>query len=64
VPKFTFTVKEAAFALGISPSRVWELIKDGKLESGKLAGRTVIKLEALRAYIEREYQSSPPKPAH
>ena len=51
VQKLAYTVPEVAVALGISKSTVWKYRFEGRLEAFKLGGRTLIKAEALQAFI-------------
>jgi excisionase family DNA binding protein len=51
---------EAAQVLGICRTRVFALIKSGRLRSVKLGGARYITAEALRAFVrELERESSP-----
>lgn len=54
--KLAYRIDEAAMALGLSRSRIYELIRDGELELGKLAGRSVIPREAVEAFYSRSYK--------
>lgn len=44
-------IPDAARAIGIGRSAVYELIADGRLDARKLGGRTVITDESLRELI-------------
>lgn len=44
--------KEAAAALGVSRSTIYEMIADGKLEARKLGGATLIRHEELVRVLE------------
>jgi excisionase family DNA binding protein len=46
-------VKEAAGFIGLSRSRLYELIADGSIEARKLGARTVVPIASLRAFVER-----------
>jgi len=50
-----YRVDEAARALGISRSKLYQLKREKRIEIGKLAGRSVVKSEELLAFIQREY---------
>ena len=50
--KLAYTVPEAAHALGISETTVWELLKTGTLRKIKLFGRTLIKREELQRVLD------------
>jgi excisionase family DNA binding protein len=45
-------VKDAATFIGLSRSRLYELISDGRIEARKLGARTVVPTASLRAFIE------------
>lgn len=45
-------VKDAATFIGLSKSRLYELIGDGSIEARKLGARTVVPVASLRAYVE------------
>ena len=45
-------VKEAATFIGLSKSRIYELIAEGQIEARKLGARTVIPTASLRAFVE------------
>lgn len=49
--RITYTVREAASALGIGRTSIWMAIKDGRLAAIKLGHRTLIPAESLRAWI-------------
>ncbi len=50
-PKLAFTINEACHAVGISRSKLYELIGEGRVEIRKIGSRTVIPAESLRALI-------------
>jgi len=45
-------VKDAASFIGLSKSRLYELIADGQIEARKLGSRTVVPTASLRAFVE------------
>lgn len=45
-------VKEAAAFIGLSKSRLYELIADQTIEARKLGARTVVPVASLRSYVE------------
>ncbi|MGH7747397.1 MAG: helix-turn-helix domain-containing protein [Candidatus Dormibacteria bacterium] len=49
----SYSAKEAAKAICVSPSTIWRLMAAGDLASFKLGGRTLIRAEALRALIDK-----------
>ena len=44
-------VKDAATFIGLSKSRLYELIADGQIEARKLGARTVVPTASLRAFV-------------
>lgn len=49
--KLAYSIKEAASALGIGRTTIWRAIRDGKLPAVKLGNRTLIRTEALQAWL-------------
>ena len=56
--------KDAAAALGISKTTLYDMIAKGKLESRKLEGATVILYEELRRVLDGTQLSEATKAAH
>jgi excisionase family DNA binding protein len=54
--KRAFQIKEAADYIGLSRSKLYELIRAGEIEMGKIAGRSVILREHLEAFVASHYQ--------
>lgn len=52
VTKLTFSVAEAAAALGVGRTGVYQLIKDGQLPKLKVGSRTLIPRGALDAFVD------------
>ena len=50
-PKLAFTIAEACHAVGISRSKLYELIGDGRVEARKIGSRTIIPAESLKALV-------------
>lgn len=50
--KIFYSVPEVASALGVGRSMVYELMKSGALESGKIGDRRVIPVESVTAFAE------------
>lgn len=48
----SYTLKEAARLTGVSRTGLWRQCRDGKLESFRYAGRTLIPADALQAAID------------
>jgi excisionase family DNA binding protein len=53
VEKLAFGPAEAAQALGISRSRLYELLYEGTIPSIKLGSRRLIRRESLVAYLDQ-----------
>jgi excisionase family DNA binding protein len=51
--KLSYTVDEAARAIGCSKRKVWDLVKARELETFKFAGRTLIRSDVLQAALDR-----------
>jgi excisionase family DNA binding protein len=49
---YAMTIAQAVQSSGLSRSTLYELIGAGKLDARKVAGRTLILAESLRAFIE------------
>lgn len=52
-PKLSYTINEAADAIGVSRRTVYDLIKRGELEKFTWAGRTLIRADVLQAAMDR-----------
>lgn len=61
--KLTYTVSEAAAALGIGKSALYEELAAGRLTAKKRNATTLISAEVLRAYIDGlpDYEPMYPK---
>lgn len=60
IEKLAYRVVEAAYALAISRSRLYELIGSGDIKILKDGGRTLIRRSELEAYLLRLEQVSQP----
>jgi excisionase family DNA binding protein len=49
--KLTYSLKEAASAIGVGKSTLYKALSDGRLTAVKLGNRTLIPAEALRAWM-------------
>ncbi len=49
--KLAYGIKDAASALGIGRTTIWRAIKEGKLPAVKVGNRTLIRTEALQAWL-------------
>ncbi len=50
--KLVYRPREAQESLGIRNTKFWQLVKEGKLETRKLGGATVVPAESLRRFVE------------
>lgn len=50
--KLSYTVDEAALALGLSRATVWDMIRIGELKAKTLRGRTVVSRQELVRVID------------
>lgn len=50
--KLAYGIDEACAAVGFGKSKLWELIKDKKIEAKKDGGRTIILRTELQRYLE------------
>lgn len=51
-PKLAFTVPEACRAIGISRSKFYELVGEGKIHVCKIGSRTVVPRKNLEDFID------------
>lgn len=51
--KLTYTVNEAASAIGVSRSKIYELVREKQLETFKWCGRTLIRADVLQRAVDR-----------
>ncbi|HXW71699.1 MAG TPA: helix-turn-helix domain-containing protein [Methylocella sp.] len=51
--RLAVSLNEGGQIIGIGRTRLYELIKNGELQSVRLGGRRLIKTEALREFIGR-----------
>lgn len=54
----SYSVKDAATAIGISKTTVWRLIASGEIQTFKLGCRTLIRADQLQALIDRHSQAA------
>ncbi len=55
-----YRVDDAAAAIGISRSKVWDLIAQGQIPARKLVGSTIILRADLEAYLSALPPAGPP----
>ena len=48
------SINDAAKALGIGRTSIYQLIRDGRLDAVKLGRRTLVKTESIRRLIDGE----------
>ena len=53
VPRLAYCVEDAAIALSIGRTRVWQLIREGDLSAIKIGGRTLISVTELADFVAR-----------
>jgi excisionase family DNA binding protein len=58
-----YRVREAAAMLGLGPSKTWELIARGELESVKIDGARRVPHEAIVSYVRRLREGGGDAPA-
>lgn len=51
-----YNINQAAEAVGLSRSTLYEAIRLGELEMGKCCGRSVIRAEVLRGWFNSKYR--------
>ena len=51
-PKLAYSISEAAHAISIGRSKIFELISEGKIETRKIGRRTVIPAASLHRLLE------------
>lgn len=51
-PRLLFAVKDAAHALGVGQTKIWELIKTGQLDTRRIGSRRLVTEESLRKVAE------------
>lgn len=56
IERLSYSVREAAMALGISSRMLHEYIKNGSITHFRMGTRVLIPADALRAFIERKAQ--------
>lgn len=49
-----YSINEAARVTSFSRARIYQLINEGRLQSRKIGGRTIVPASSLRALIEGE----------
>ncbi len=50
-PRDLYPVNDAAYRLGVTPRKVWTLIRDGRIRTKRLDGRRLIPADALAEFI-------------
>jgi excisionase family DNA binding protein len=57
IVRLAYSVPEVAKLIGISKSKIWELIRSGTLNSVKICGRRVVRHSDLLALLAGDKQS-------
>ena len=57
VERLSYSVQEAASALGVSSRTVHEFVKDGNIAHFRMGTRVLIPADALRQFIESRTQT-------
>lgn len=52
VPRVSFSIEEAAGALGIGRTYVYQLIKEGRLQVVRLGRRTLVPMDAIQDLLQ------------
>lgn len=52
-PKLSYNVNEAAQAVGVGRTKLYELINRGELQTFRLDGRTLIRADVLSSFVDR-----------
>jgi excisionase family DNA binding protein len=58
IEKLTYTVNEAALALGIGRTKLYELVQAGELPLVKIGARSLIRRADLEAFLTRSLYSA------
>jgi excisionase family DNA binding protein len=53
LPRLAYPINDFADAVGIGRSKIYEEIRDGRLQAKKLGSRTLITAEAASEYLSR-----------
>ena len=51
--KMAFSIEEAALRSGLGRDKIYEEIRDGRLEARKAGRRTLIMADSLRKYLDQ-----------
>ena len=51
--KLAYNVSEAAAALGVSRTTIYNMVREGELETFKWAGRTLIRKDVIQRALDR-----------
>jgi excisionase family DNA binding protein len=55
----TLTVKATCALTGLGPTKVWQLIRDGRLEVVRVDGRTLVKFPSVERLLSPEQDEQP-----
>ncbi|MER7164533.1 helix-turn-helix domain-containing protein [Micromonospora sp. NPDC000207] len=56
-----YPVNDAAYRLGVTPRKVWLLIRDGRIRTKRLDGRRLIPADALAEFVDSLPDAEPEK---
>ncbi len=56
-----YPVNDAAYRLGVTPRKVWTLIREGRIRTKRLDGRRLIPADALAEFIASLPEAEPEK---
>lgn len=56
-----YPVNDAAYRLGVTPRKVWLLIRDGRIRTKRLDGRRLIPADALAEFVASLPDAEPEK---
>ena len=60
IERLSFSVQEAAAAIGVSSRTVHDFVKDGTIAHFRMGTRVLIPADALRVFIESRTQAQKP----
>jgi hypothetical protein len=55
----SLTVKATCALTGLGPTKVWELIRDGRLEVARIDGRTLVKYPSVERLLSPDQDEQP-----
>lgn len=61
--RLCLSVEETIVALGIKRTRLYELLKEGKLKSFTIGGRRLFRVQDVEAFVESQFAASEENPS-